>query len=308
MSQPPSNPYPGSYPPPQQPGGYPSQQPGPQYGGGYPPQQSDPQYGGGYPPQQPGPQYGGGYPPQHSDPQYGGGYPPQQPGPQYGGGYPGEQPASHAGSYLESGQPSYGAPAGPPPKKSNVGRILLITLAVVVVLCLGGGAVLVFAAKDKVGDVVDATKTRLVAPATLAGKPKVTDPQLTSAAEQMSAEMKKDVPDATSTVGAFYGNPAKKDLVMIAGASGVLADPKKELEDGAKSLSSELAVTTFSPVDAGPLGGDAKCGDGKIDGSPVGVCIWADRGSLGVIIMYFKSADDLKSQFATMRGQIEQKG
>ncbi|WP_406036676.1 hypothetical protein OG799_19710 [Micromonospora sp. NBC_00898] len=294
MSQPPSNPYPGSYPPPrQQPGGYPAQ--------------SGPQYGGGYPPQQPGPQYGGDYPPQQSGPQYGGGYPPQQPGPQYGG-YPGEQAPAQGGSYLESGQPSYGAPAGPPPKKSKVGRILLITLAVVVVLCLGGGAVLFFAAKDKVGDVVDATKTRVVAPTTLAGRPKVTDPQLTSAAEEMTSEMKKDVPDATSTAGAFYGNPAKKDLVMIAGASGVMADPKKELDNATKDLSTELGVTTFSTVDAGPLGGDAKCGDGKADDVPVGVCVWADRGSLGVIVLYFKSADDLKSQFVTMRGQIEQKG
>ncbi len=319
MSQPPSNPYPGSYPPPQQPGGYPSQQPGPQYGGSYPPQQPGPQYGGGYPPQQSGPQHdGGGYPPQQPGPQYGGGYPPQQPGPQYGGdypppqqpspqygGYPAEQPG---GSYLESGQPSYGAPAGPPPKKSNVGRILLITLAVVVVLCLGGGAVLLFTAKDKVGDVVDATKTRVVAPTTLAGRPKVTEPQLQSAAEEMVAEMRKDVPDATSTVGGFYGNPAKKDLVMIAGASGVMADPKKELDNATKDLSTELGVTTFSTVDAGPLGGDAKCGDGKADDVPVGVCVWADRGSLGVIIIYFKSVKDLKAQFVTMRGQIEQKG
>ncbi|WP_319461014.1 hypothetical protein [Micromonospora sp. RTP1Z1] len=295
MSQPPSNPYPGSYPPPQQPGGYPSPQPGPQYGGGYPPQQPGPQYGGDYPPQQPGQQYGGGYPP------------PQQPGPQYGG-YPGEQPAPQAGSYLESGQPSYGAPAGPPPKKSNVGRILLITLAVVVVLCLGGAAVLFFAAKGPVGDVVEATKTRMVAPATLAGRPKVTDPKLTSAAEDMSSEMKKNVPDATSTVGAFYGNPDKKDLVMIAGASGVLADPKKELEDATKGLSSELTVTTFNTVDAGPLGGNAKCGDGKADAIQVGVCVWADRGSLGVIVIYFKSGAQAQAELVTMRGQIEQKG
>ncbi|SCL22214.1 hypothetical protein GA0070624_2488 [Micromonospora rhizosphaerae] len=280
MSQPPSNPYPGSYPPPhEQPGGYPPQQPGPQYGG--------------YPPQQPGPQYGG-YPP------------PQPPGPQYGG-YPSQQPPQQYGSYLETGQPQ-GAPAGPPPKKkSNVGRILLITLAVVVVLCVGGAAVLFFAAKDEVGDVVDATKTRLVAPETLAGRPKVADPQLQATAEQMKSEMKKDVPDATSTVGGFYGNPAKEDLVMIAGASGLLADPRKELEDATKGLSTELGVKEFKTIEAGPLGGDAKCGDGKADDVAIGVCVWADRGSLGMIIIYFKSAAALQSEFVTMRGQIEQR-
>ncbi|MFE9691179.1 hypothetical protein [Micromonospora sp. NPDC005806] len=256
MSQPPSNPYPGSYPPPQQ------------------------QPGGFQPPQQPGPQQGG--------------YPSAaQPGQPFG---------------AEAGQPGYGAPAVPPKKKSSVGKILLIVLAVVVVLCVGGGTALYFATKDKVTEVVDATKTRMTAPDTLAGRPKVTDPQLQTAAEQMISEMKKDVPDATSTVGAFYGNPEKQDLVMIGGVSGLIADPKKEMADATAGLSTELGVTSFKTADAGPLGGEAKCGDGKADSLPVGVCVWADRGSLGVIVLYFKSAADLQKEFVTMRGQIEQKG
>ncbi|MEU5720312.1 hypothetical protein [Micromonospora sp. NPDC047738] len=275
MSQPPSSPYPGSYPPPQQ--------PGQQHGGGYPPQQQ-PQYGGGYPPapQQPGPQYGG-----HPEA-------PQQPAPQYGG-------------YVETGQPSFGGPEVPPKKKSKAGKIVLIVLAVVVVLCVGGGAAIYFAAKDTVGEVVDATKTRVSAPETLGGRAKVDNPQLQAAATEMEAEIKKDVPDATSTVGAFYGDPTKQDLVMIAGASGVMADPKKELEDATTGLGSELGVTEFKTVDAGPLGGDAKCGDGKIDGDPVGVCVWADRGSVGMIVMYFKPASALQSEFVAMRGEIEHK-
>ncbi|MDZ5443230.1 hypothetical protein U2F26_10865 [Micromonospora sp. 4G57] len=295
MSQPPSNPYPGSYPPPQQPGGYPPQQPGPQYGGGYPPQQPGPQYGGGYPPQQPGPQYGEGYPP-------------QQPGPQYGG-YPGEQSAPQAGSYLESGQPSYGAPAGPPPKKSNVGRILLITLAVVVVLCLGGGAVLFFAAKDEVGDVVGATKTRVTAPETLAGRTKSTDPALVKVAKDVEDSLRSDTPNATSAVSAFYGSAAKKDLVMVGAASGLNPDPAKSLDANIRSLgTSGLEIGEMKTVDAGPLGGEAKCGDAKAGQVPLGICVWSDRGSTGVIGLYFKTGAEAQAQFSTMRGQIEQKG
>lgn len=285
MSQPPYEPNPGSYPPHRQPGGY------------GPPQQSGPQYGGGYPtgPQYPGQQHGGG--------QYG--------GPQYGGGYPGvpQQTGPHHGSYLETGQPGYGQPADlPPKKKSRAGRIVLIVLAVVVVLCLGGGAAVWFLAKDTVGEVVDASKTRLVEPETLGGRPKLTEPSLQSAVTQMKAEMQKDVPQATSTVGGFYGNLAKKDMVMIAGASGVIADPKKELEDAVTGLGSTLGVKQFKTVDAGPLGGDAKCGDGRADGIQVGVCAWADRGSLGMIVIYYKPAAALQSQFVAMRSQIEQKG
>ncbi|MGY0002516.1 hypothetical protein [Micromonospora sp. I033] len=295
MSQPPSSPYPGSYPPPhQQPGGYqPPQQP--QYGGGYPPApQQQPQYGGGYPDSgQHGQQYGG-------HPQTG------QPGQQYGGYPDAGQPGQQYGGYVETGQPGYGAPAPlPPKKKSSAGKILLIVLAVVLVLCVGGGAAIWFAAKDEVGEVVTATKTRLVEPPTLAGRAKVTEPQLQAAATQMKSEIAKDVPNATSTVGAFYGDPAKKDLVMIAGASGVIADPKKEMADAITAITPELGAKEFKTVDAGALGGDAKCGDGKAEEVPVAVCIWADKGSLGMVVVYFKSAAEIQSEFVTMRGEIE---
>ncbi|MFE9956676.1 hypothetical protein [Micromonospora sp. NPDC005299] len=289
MSQPPSNPYPGSYPPPQQqPGGYqPPQQP--QYGGGYPPApQQQPQYGG-YPesgqPGQPG-----------------------QPGQQYGGYPESGQPGQQYGGYPETGQPGYGAPAPlPPKKKSSVGKILLIVLAVVLVLCVGGGVAIWFAAKDEVGEVVQATKTRLVEPATLAGRPKVNEPDLQTAATQMKSEIAKDVPNATSTVGAFYGEPAKKDLVMIAGASGVIADPQKEMADAVTAIAPELGAKEFKTVDAGPLGGEAKCGDGKTEDVPVAVCVWADKGSLGMVVVYFKSAAEIQQEFVTMRGEIEKR-
>ncbi|MFY1620135.1 hypothetical protein [Micromonospora sp. WMMD736] len=227
----------------------------------------------------------------------------QQPGPPQPGwpqqqGFPPAQP----------GQP-YGGPhlAGPPPKKSNVGKIILIVLAVVLVLCLGGAGITWFALKDEFGDVVDATKTRVVAPATLAGRAKNTDPQLQTVADQMVTQMKTEVQNETSTVGAFYGDPTKQDLILIAAVSGVMADPKKELDEAVTGLSSELSVTNMTAVEAGPLGGDARCGDGKAASVPLGVCVWADRGSVGLVVMYFKTAAEAKAEFVGVRGQIEQR-
>ncbi|MGW5671234.1 hypothetical protein, partial [Micromonospora sp. NPDC003776] len=238
------------------------------------------------------------------------GYPPQQQ-PQYGGGYPSQQqpgqPYGAEAGQPDYGQPGYGAPAAPPKKKSSVGKILLIVLAVVVLLCVGGGTAVYLATKDKVTEVVDATKTRVEAPATLAGKPKVTDPKLVAAADQMKSQIQGDVQGATSTVGAFYGDPQKQDLLMIAGASGLIADPKKELDDATTGIAKDMAVTNFKTVDAGPLGGDAKCGDGETSGVKVGVCVWADKGSLGMILIYDKPAAELEKQFVTMRGQIEKR-
>ncbi|GGO26271.1 hypothetical protein [Micromonospora parathelypteridis] len=250
------------------------------------------------PPQQPGQP---GQPPQPGQPQQ-----PGQPGqPQQPGGWP--PPQQQGFPPAQPGQPYL--PGGPPPaKKSNVGKIVLIVLAVVLVLCLGGVAITWFAVKDDVGDVVDATKTRVVAPETLAGRPKLTDPQLQAAADDLVTQMKSEVQNETSTIGAFYGDPTKQDLVMIAAVSGLMTDPKKELEDAVTGLSTELSVTNMAVVEAGPLGGDARCGDGKAAGDvPLGICVWSDRGSLGMVVIYFKTAEQVKAEFATIRGQVEQR-
>ncbi|MGW3605279.1 hypothetical protein [Micromonospora sp. NPDC005161] len=284
MSQPPADPYGpphGSYPPPQQPG-----QPVPPQPGGQPGFPPAPQ---GFPPA---PQ---GFPPA---PQ---GFPPAQQG------FP---PPQQGFPPAQQGQP-WGDPSmvgGPPPaKKSKVGRIVLIVLAVVLVLCLGGAAITWFAVKDEVGEVVDATNTRVVAPTTLAGRPKIDDPELQRLSDDLVAEMKSTVQNETSAVGAFYGNPAEEDLVMIAGTSGLMSDPKKELDTAVTGLSTELGVATMAAVEPGPLGGEARCGDGTTDGVPLGVCVWADKGSVGLVVMFFKSGAEAKAEFVTIRGQVEQR-
>ncbi|MER5703234.1 hypothetical protein ABT023_14995 [Micromonospora sp. NPDC002296] len=220
----------------------------------------------------------------------------EQPAPQQGGGHP------------PAGQP-YGAPGAAPlppaPKKSKTGKIVLIVLAVVLVLCCGGGAITWFAVKDDVSDAVEATNTRVTAPATLAGRPKATQPELQAAVDTMIAQMKSTVQNETSTAGAFYGDMAKKNLVMIAAASGLLADPKKELD--AAFTSTDLTMSNVAAVDPGPLGGEARCGDSESEGTKLGICAWADKGSLGMIVMYFKTGAQAKAEFVTMRGQIEQR-
>ncbi|BCL16424.1 hypothetical protein [Micromonospora sagamiensis] len=232
-------------------------------------------------------------------------HPPQ---PEYGSAHP--QPSGAPG--YGTGQP-YGADpmaAGfppPPKKKSGVGKVLLIVLAVVLVLCVGGGIAIWATVGDDVGEVVEATKTRVVAPETLNGRPKVTEPGLVAASTQMAAEIKKEVPEATSTVGGFYGDPAKNDLVMIIGVSGLIADPKKELDDAITALSKDLGTTNMTAVEAGPLGGDAKCGDGTSEGAKLGICVWADRGSLGMVIIYFKTGKEAEAEFGTIRSAIEQR-
>ena len=108
----------------------------------------------------------------------------------------------------------------PVKKKSSALKIVLIVVAVIAVLCVSGIGIAFFAAKDKVADVVDASKITVVEPTTLGGREKVTDPALTSSVSSLDSELSK-VPGATGSVGAVYGDVAKQDLVMVAAASSI---------------------------------------------------------------------------------------
>ena len=322
-----------------QPPSYGSQQPygqQPPYGQPQPGTYGQPQQPYGQPPQQPNygdygqqPASGGGA---YGQPASGGGAYGQ---PASGGGAYG-QPASGGGAYGQPGygeQPAYGQPpaqptygeqpygqpqgfGGPPvppaapPKKSKAGRIVLIVVAVVLLLCIGGAVAIFFAVRDTANEVIDATSTRVTAPATLAGKAKIQDAELQSASDQMLSELNAKVPNATSTAAAFYGDIAQQDLVMLVAVSGIIADPQKELDDTFSSMNtSGIPIKNTKEVDAGPLGGQAKCADGSIatgaTSLPLGICAWSDRGSVGLVGVYNTDGDGAYKNFVQMRSEVE---
>ncbi|GAB3802213.1 hypothetical protein [Micromonospora zhanjiangensis] len=196
-----------------------------------------------------------------------------------------------------------------PPKKSGAGKVVLIVLAVVLLLCAGGGTTAYFVLRDDAAAVDAAANTRVVEPEKLGSRPKVTEARLKEAADAMAAGIKSSVPSANSAVGAFYGNPADKDLVMIAAAAAPVADEAKEIDNAVTGMrNAKLVIGTMSTVDPGPLGGTAKCGDAKVELSiKVGICIWADKGSLGVVAIYYRSADQTQAEFNQIRAQVEQR-
>ncbi|OZV79237.1 hypothetical protein CA850_17655 [Micromonospora echinospora] len=205
--------------------------------------------------------------------------------------------------------PAAGFPPPPQKKKSGVGRVLLIVLAVVLVLVLGvGGGIAIWAfVKDDVGEVVEATGTRLVAPETLNGRPRLTDPDSMAMVEEIKADNAKNVPQATDTVVGVYGDLAKDDVILVFGLAALIEEPEEELDGALKSLSAEFEVGVVVTVAPGPLGGIAKCGDGSAEDVELGFCMWADRGSLGMIIGYSKTGKEVEREFAAIRAAIEQR-
>jgi hypothetical protein len=270
----------------------------------------------GYPPTQPygAPDYGQ-QQPQYGQPEYG--------QPPYG------QPPYGQPQY---GQPGYGAPGFPPPappKKNRTLPIVLLSVAVVLVLCVGGIIAVVLAANnaDKDKDSVttsgttppagpsdstapptkNAATVTIVEPKTLGGRPKLTDAQFSAAADQLKSTLAQ-VPNSTKTVGALYGSLTKRNFVALAATAAPIDNPSDTVDQQFyRAGIGGLKINNISTASTGSFGGAAKCGSTTKDGSDTAICTWADDNSLGVIVWYFKSASKAKAEFPTVRAQVEKK-
>ncbi|WP_416900529.1 hypothetical protein [Micromonospora echinospora] len=215
-------------------------------------------------------------------------------------------PTSGAAVQPYGTDPAAGLPP-PPQKTSGVGRVLLIVLAVVLVLCVGGGIAVWAIVKDDVGEVVEATGTRVVTPETLNGRPRLTDPDTMAIVEEIRAENARNAPQATSTAVGFYGDLDKGDQILIVGLAVPVDEPEEELEATLKNLSTESTVGVVVTVAPGPLGGIVRCGDGSFEDVDFGFCMWADRGSVGHVIGYFMTAKEVEREFGAIRTAIVQR-
>jgi len=275
----------------------------------------------GYPPTSPyqTPDYGQ---PQYGQPQYG--------QPQYGQqGY--EQPQYGQPDFAQQGYGQPGFPPPTPPKKSRALPIVLISVAIVLVLCVGGSIAAYKFTKNKVNDVTstsngtgattgtptsgqspDATTkpaatVSISEPKTLGGRPKLTDAQFAGVATELQTSLKA-VPGATNSVGALYGTISQRDIVIVAAAEAPIDNPAEELNQTFYGAGiGGLKIENIAAASTGTLGGTAKCGSATSQGVDMAICSWADDGSLGMMIWYFKSVTKAKAEFPKLRAQIEKK-
>jgi hypothetical protein len=355
MSQPPQPPYSGEPYPGQPSSGQPySGQP---YQGQQYPQQPYPQQQPPYPQQpyqgQPNPDVPTsvppGYPPTtpFASPDYGQPYgqqpPPygQQPPTDYaqqGYGQPGlGQPGLGQPGFGQPGfgQPGFGQPGFPPPvppqKKSKVLPIVLTSVAIVLVLCVGGVVALYMIGKnasdkvtgqttdptpggtgpttetaDPTGPATPTSTVKIVEPAKLGGRAKAKGQALQKAAETMKSGM-SSIPDSTHAIAAFYSNSSNTDNVAVAATQAPIDQPEAVATELFDSLSTTGKVSGVTTVEPGPLGGTAKCGTATLPTVRMAACTWADEGSAGMIFWYNKSLAKAKAEFPKLRAEIETK-
>jgi hypothetical protein len=78
-------------------------------------------------------------------------------------------------------------------------------------------------------DNTPASSERVTAPNRVGPYQKSNDPSLTDEAKNILTEIKSGVPNSTSAVAAYYQSADKTQLVLLAAASGTVADPAGEL-------------------------------------------------------------------------------
>ncbi|PRX96374.1 hypothetical protein [Allonocardiopsis opalescens] len=112
------------------------------------------------------------------------------------------------------------------------------------------------------------------------------DPRL---ADQLAAaEEDLRVLGVPNPVAANYRHPVSGQLVAFGGGFGELPDPERVLEDLLYTLAEPFnPAPRFESHGAGPLGGVVTCLDpSRSLERGVGLCGWADRGTIGTILVF----------------------
>ncbi|RKN29979.1 hypothetical protein [Micromonospora musae] len=224
---------------------------------------------------------------------------------------------------------TYGPPSRPPSRTTFLQKVLIAVGAVVVLL----GAVFVGvviaspAENDKTpGGAAGAPATgspapsqsagadpdvpgrviTVAAPQTLGGRPKIDLGADDGGVSEAGLPADSDVPEVTATAQGLYGDIAKQDIVIVNAVASTGATRESRLSLFISGVSKALNVGNFTEADPGPLGGQAFCGDGNINGVPGAVCVWSDSGSTGALIHSLQSQEKLRSEFPALRAEIEQ--
>lgn len=231
--------------------------------------------------------YGATPPPPAGQPPAYGAVPPQAgaPGSPYGAVPPQAPPPGYP---AQGGYGAY-APAPAPRRSRRTLWILLGCLAGILVLIGGLLAYFVFDVTS------DAGTQKVVLPSTFKDLKRDENSPIAEAMQKSLTDEfgKGDGGWNPTGVSAVYQDADDEPKLIVAGAYGKVLLPKQELDNMWKGASSDgTTIKGKHAVDAGPKGGTMECATAETAGSEFGICAWADKSSL---VMVMKGDDTGKS-------------
>ncbi|MFI5938601.1 hypothetical protein [Actinoplanes sp. NPDC051494] len=175
-----------------------------------------------------------------------------------------------------------------------LGSLLTVTLAGVGILGYAGW---------RISSQKDATVT---APAQVGKLQLDTSEEGRSTADYLQTALSAEV-DLDKAVGGVYSDGSPNNVLFFGGTTLIWA-PGSDLETAFELIADDQgAVTGLHDVDAGPLGGTAKCGTTKTDNTDMAVCGWADHGSLALAMFPGRPNDEAAKLLIEIRSAAQKR-
>jgi hypothetical protein len=126
------------------------------------------------------------------------------------------------------------------------------------------------------------------------------------ASRRAADRLAEQLSDANAFAGIYTDGNGKR--VTIFGITGLRLTPKADVEATVRHLTNEYKIRDVQSFDVGEPGVHERCGVGKVSGSSVVVCAWADHGSLATVLLTRRSVTDSAKLTGTLRSAVLTRG
>ncbi|WP_432831145.1 hypothetical protein [Dactylosporangium sp. CA-092794] len=224
-----------------------------------------------------------------------------------------QQPAYQQPAYQPPPpQPVYAPPpppqpvlAPPAPKKGHGLRITLAVVGGVIVVCAIAACVFLYPYVKE--------SSHVTAPPTLPGGLTKQDTDESKAlADSLATELRKDSSTSIdeTAVGVYSAGDDPSNIVVLAAGTGTFFSPGAQVDSAFTGFGASDGVSIGAPqtYHPGKLGGTVKCADGTSSSQAVGkvsMCVWADHGSVGLVVFIGRTADEAAPLFVQIREAVQ---
>ncbi|GIF26475.1 hypothetical protein BJ973_005836 [Actinoplanes tereljensis] len=122
------------------------------------------------------------------------------------------------------------------------------------------------------------------------------------AADRLAEQLRATATDGAPFAGVYGDSRGKR--VTVFGVTGWRFTPKSDVQAQLDNLTDQLHLSQVQSFDLGETGAHESCGAGRVDGSSVVVCAWADHGSLATVLLTRRSISDSAELVSTLRSQV----
>lgn len=128
----------------------------------------------------------------------------------------------------------------------------------------------------------------------------------TAAGEKAARRLAEQLQEAGADGDGFAGvyTDARGKRVTVFGVTGLRLTPGSDLDGQLSRLSESLGLTNVQAYDVGEFGAHQQCGTGRLDGTSVVACGWADHGSLATVLLTRRSLDESAGLVTRLRDTV----